>query len=775
MFSRSIRIALAITFSGAFAAALYFYRADATEVRLQGGCEGLIPLPSVVQSHPAAPWISRGSWRLETPTEFSAERAVILAWAEDAHIGLDPESTTALRFSLDPTTTPAPESPSSGLASEAYRLEVDSSGAQISAATTAGLFRGWITLRQMMPPACEKGCPQGFELPAVSIEDAPAFSHRGLLLDCCRHFMSVEFVKHSIDLLALHKMNVLHWHLTEDQGWRIEIDAFPQLTEVGAHRTDPDGSYHGGFYSKVEIREVVAYAAARHIEVIPEIELPGHSQAALASYPHLGCTGDSLPVANRWGVFKDIYCAGNDTTLDFLRTVLDEVVELFPSTRIHIGGDEAPKVRWEQCPKCQSRIAQEGLHDEHELQRWFIEQMGEHLASRGRTIIGWDEILEGGLPRDATVQSWRGMAGAQQGVALGADVIVSPTSHCYLDYPLRSTDLAQVYGFDPAPADLASGPGRVLGGECNMWSERAPQHLVDSKVYPRAIALAEVLWSGRAVTGHDAAYPDFLTRLDAHYARLDALGVDYGLETVPVVLNVAPATPGQLAVAPRPAMRKISGEVVWLPSKSEASEQKLGPLGSTFVISGGGVLRIDLTHRGQATGTSEYFPLEAHAANFCALDLGFTPSSYYPGSGPNALVDGRLGSQDFRDGNWQAVQGENLVLTVDLGTERPLSSLQTNFYFYQDAWIFTPESLRWSSSTDGVNWLPIDIAGGLANPFVQDTAQAPRNLESVDLAGRSARYVKMEAINAGPCPDWHAAAGQPSWLFCDELVVRLKR
>ena len=755
-----IRITVAALSLAAVLSSLYFFAPRAQSDPVLGGVEGLIPWPSSVQSIADAPWTSEGSWKLETPSEFSVERQVIIGWAERAQIQVAPSASTGLAFLLD----------SSNFVGEAYRLEVDSLGARLTAGTMAGLFRAWTTLRQMIPPSCEQGCPQGFVLPANIIEDAPAFSHRGLLLDCCRHFMSVEFVKHSIDLLALHKMNVLHWHLTEDQGWRIEIDAFPKLTEVGAYRTDPDGTSHGGFYSKTEIREIVAYAAARHIEVIPEIELPGHSQAALAAYPHLGCTGDSLPVANRWGVFKDIYCAGNDTTLAFLRTVLDEVVELFPSPRIHIGGDEAPKMRWEECPKCQSRIASEGLHDEHELQRWFIEQMGAHLAKRGRTIVGWDEILEGGLPRGATVQSWRGMAGAEQGVALGADVIVSPTSHCYLDYPLRSTDLAEVYGFNPAPASLAAGPGRVLGGECNMWTEHAPQELVDSKVYPRAIALAEVLWSGPTVTGAPDALAWFLGRIDAHYARLDALDVDYGLETVPVTLQVEPADlPGQIKVTPRAAMRNISGEAVWI---SAGDEQALGPLEESITLAGEGVLRVDLSHRGQMTGSSESFFLSAHAGNFCALNLDFEPSPYYPGSGPGALLDGRIGSVDFRDGNWQAVQGEDLSLTVDLGRAVALAQLSTQFYLYQDAWIFTPRELRWSTSVDANTWVDAALDRRLVDPFAPDSSQTPTSFSSVDLAGRLGRYVRMEAVNAGPCPDWHAAARLPSWLFCDELVVR---
>jgi hexosaminidase len=655
---------------------------------------------------------------------------------------------------------------------EGYQLEIDSSGAHITAATEAGLFYGRTTLRQLRPTLCEgdPGCPNGYALPALIIEDAPAFAHRGLLLDCCRHFMSVDFVKHTIDALALHKMNVLHWHLTEDQGWRVEIDAYPDLTLVGSQRINPDGTPHGGYYTKSQIREIVAYAAERHIEVIPEIELPGHSRAALAAYPWLSCTGDTLPVANRWGVFKDIYCAGNDSTLAFLRAVLDEVVELFPSTRVHIGGDEAPKVRWEACPKCNARIAEEGLHDAHDLQRWFIEQMGDHLATRGRTIVGWDEILEGGLPRGATVQSWRGMAGAEQGVALGADVVVSPTSHCYLDYPLRSTDLEEIYSFDPAPPALQRGPGHVLGGECNMWSEHAPEHLVDSKVYPRAIGLAEVLWSGRAHTARTGAYDEFLARLDGHYPRLDDLGVNYGLETVPVALTLAPASATEgsgLAATVSAAMRQISGEVSWRTSGGETS---LGPLDTPFTVEGLGELHVQLTHRGKPAPEQESFFVAAHLGAFSDLVLDYEPSQHYTAGGLQALADGRRGSLDFRDGAWQAVQGEPMIATIDLGSTLPLERLSARFYHYQDAWIFTPSQIHWSTSLDGNSWTSASnwISPAMLAP---DSVQDIRSHSSDDMGGRLARYVKMEAANAGPCPDWHAAAGQASWLFCDEIVV----
>ncbi|MEO1255783.1 MAG: beta-N-acetylhexosaminidase, partial [Bacteroidota bacterium] len=410
---------------------------------------------------------------------------------------------------------------------EGYQLTVSGSGVSIKANTEITLMHGLQSLRQLL-------YLHGQELPFVEIQDNASFQWRGMLLDCSRHFMEKEFVKRYIDLLALYKMNVLHWHLTEDQGWRIEIDKYPKLTEIGAWRDDDNGGKYGGFYTKEDIREIVAYATVRGVEVVPEIELPGHSQAALAAYPQFSCTGGPFEVETEWGVFKEIYCAGNDSTFFFLEDVLREVMELFPSKYIHIGGDEVPKYRWEHCEKCQRRIAIEGLHDEHELQSYFIKRVSNFLKANDKQLIGWDEILEGGLPENAIVQSWRGFEGAKEAVGLGHQAIVSPTSHAYFDYGLNDIDMERVYDFNPIPEGAKEeDKSLILGGECNMWSERAPQEKVDSKVFPRILAMAEVLWSG--AEGKD--YEGFRERVVKHYKMLDQLGVTYGFETVPVKIT----------------------------------------------------------------------------------------------------------------------------------------------------------------------------------------------------------------------------------------------
>lgn len=651
-----------------------------------------------------------------------------------------------------------------GYAVEGYSLRIDDDGVSIEASDEAGAFHALTTLRWMLPP--DSGTVESWALPHVSISDAPRFEHRGLLLDCCRHFMDADFVMRAIDLLALHKMNVLHWHLTEDQGWRIEVDAYPELTSTGAWRTEADGSRHGGFYTKDQIREIVAYAADRNITVIPEIELPGHSRAAIAAYPWLSCTGDSLEVPHDWGVFKDIYCAGEDTTFRFLETVLLEVMELFPSEYIHIGGDEAPKVRWESCPKCQRRIQAEGLHDAHELQSWFITQIGSFLADHGRKLIGWDEILEGGLPDGATVQSWRGMQGGRDAVAMGRDAIMSPTSHCYFDYPVESIDLERVYGFEPEPEGL-EGSGRILGGECNMWSERAPQELVDSKVFPRIVAMSEVLWSSKS----QRDWNGFKERMGRHYSRLDAWNVDYGWEAVPIDLSCeAAAQAERIMVGLDRAIAGIGGDVFW---ETKGSQKRISQaFDAPFEVTGEGALVVELRRHDVAVGKPWRFPLAGHAGAFQPVELDHALNTYYPGGGHQGLADGRLGSKDFRDGCWQATQGEDMGVTLSLSEELQVDSLSMQFYLYQDAWIFVPDSVRFQWSLDGEHWKgdwSIQTQWNGADAFAQNETQGIVRI-AVPVNSR-AKYIRFEALNPGPCPLWHDGASLASWLFLDELVV----
>jgi len=435
---------------------------------------------------------------------------------------------------------------------EGYTIHVTSNQILITGNDEAGVFYGIQSLRQLLPPELEdpqKATETGtVRISNMTINDYPRFSYRGMHLDVARHFFDVDFIKRYLDLMALHKMNTFHWHLTEDQGWRIEIKKYPMLTEVGAWRDETlighggrppfeyDGEPHGGYYTQDEIREVVEYAKQHHITVIPEIEMPGHATAALASYPELGCTGGPYEVETRWGIFEDAFCAGNEFTFEFLENVLSEVVELFPSEYIHIGGDECLKDRWEECPKCQARIEEEGLKDEEELQSYFIQRIEKFLLSKNRKIIGWDEIMQGGLAPEATVMSWRGMEGGIQAAQKGHDVIMTPTSHCYFDYyqddpetqPLAIggyLTLRQVYSFNPIPEVLNDDEAKhILGGQGNVWTEymKTPEH-VEYMAYPRAVALAEVLWTPREKQDLE----DFYQRLSDHFKRFDLLGVNY--------------------------------------------------------------------------------------------------------------------------------------------------------------------------------------------------------------------------------------------------------
>ncbi len=419
------------------------------------------------------------------------------------------------------------------LPEEGYRLSVQTDGVQIKASSTSGLFYGVQTLRQLLPVgAKETGV---LELPCVAIEDLPRFAWRGLHLDVCRHFFGVDFIKRYLDWMAAYKYNVFHWHLTEDQGWRLALPKYPKLAEISAWRTEQDGARHGGFYTPEQVREVVEYARRLHIAVVPEIELPGHAQAALAAYPEYACADGPFEVVNEWGVFDEVFCAGNDATFAFLQDVFAEVLALFPGDYVHIGGDECPKTRWKECPKCQRRMLDEGLKNEEELQSYFVRHFAAWLASRGKKPIGWDEILEGGLAKEAAVMSWRGEEGGIKAANAGHDVVMAPESHVYFDRRHYDNDsergrlsvntLENVYSYEPIPAELEAGKeGHVLGSQGTMWTEgTVEEDEVAYMVYPRACALAEVVWSAKAARDWNS----FKQRLRVHGERLQAMGVVY--------------------------------------------------------------------------------------------------------------------------------------------------------------------------------------------------------------------------------------------------------
>ena len=427
-----------------------------------------------------------------------------------------------------------------GPAGEAYRLDVSPSGVTLAAGQRAGLFYGAMSLWQLATPDDAKG---PVAIPAATIEDAPRFSWRGLMVDSARHYQSIETLKATLDAMAAHKLNTFHWHLVDDQGWRLEIKKYPRLTEVGAWRTDPGAARaypkYGGFYTQDQVRDLVAYAAARNITIVPEIETPGHALAPIVAYPELGSAPPDASKMGDWGVFPWLYNT-DDATFAFLDDVLNEVMDLFPSTFIHVGGDEAIKDQWKASPKIQAKIRELGLKDEHELQSWFIQRVGKTLEKRGRRLIGWDEILEGGLAPNATVMSWRGIDGAIAAAKAGHDTVLSPHPTLYLDNRQsaspdeptgrgRIVSLKDVYGFDPAPSQLSAEERRhVLGVQANVWTEHMQTDArMQAMAFPRAVALAERGWTPEE--GVD--WNDFARRLPAEMARLKILGVT--ADTVP--------------------------------------------------------------------------------------------------------------------------------------------------------------------------------------------------------------------------------------------------
>ncbi|MEI8085185.1 MAG: beta-N-acetylhexosaminidase [Paludibacter sp.] len=423
---------------------------------------------------------------------------------------------------------------------EAYTVSVKPRQIIVTASSAHGLFNGLQTVRQLFPAAIESenATPTNWTIPCAQIEDAPRYAYRGLHLDVSRHFFDKKFILKYIDMMAMYKYNTFHWHLTDDQGWRIQIKKYPLLTKVSAFRKECAGDTTGGFYTQEDVKEVVAYAAERFVEVIPEIEMPGHAVAVLAAYPELSCSGGPFTVASTWGIFHDVYCAGNEKTYDFIEGVLDEVIPLFPSKYIHVGGDECKKTRWERCMKCQAKMKAENLENEHKLQSYFINRIEKYLQPKGKQIIGWDEILEGGVTQTATIMSWRGINGGIEAAQHGNDVVMTPGTHCYFDH-YQGVDneepkahpyggflpLQKVYTFDPRPKELSAEQAKhILGGQANVWSEFITTTAqVEYMVYPRALAMIECLWT----MPEKKDYPFFEQKVHGQYERMSRYGMNF--------------------------------------------------------------------------------------------------------------------------------------------------------------------------------------------------------------------------------------------------------
>ena len=666
--------------------------------------------------------------------------------------------------------TPPPDT----LGPEGYTLSVQPTRIVLTASRTAGLFWSTQTLRQLLP--AQPG--SGASLPVVEVVDKPRYSWRGMHLDVCRHFFSVEFVKQYLDYLALHKLNTFHWHLTDDQGWRIEIKKYPRLTSVGGYRegtlighygeTVPryDHQRYGGFYTQEQIKEVVAYAQARYITVVPEIEMPGHALAALTAYPELACTSGPFQLAQTWGVFDDIFCAGNEQTFQFLQDVLAEVVPLFPGSVVHIGGDEAPKTRWHTCPKCQARMQAEHLKDEHELQSYFVQRMEKFLNSKGKTIIGWDEILEGGLAPNAAVMSWRGQEGGVAAARQHHPVVMTPGEFAYFDHyqgdpalePLAFggyLPLSKVYAFEPTPPELtAAERPYILGGQANLWTEYIPTtQQVEYMLLPRLAALAEVLWTPPA----HRSWPDFQQRMRTQYQRYAALGANYARSAFNVQPRlVADTTAGGDLVSLR---LEAAGPQIHYTLDGTAPTSASPVYAQPFVVAKSATVQAASFENGHLQGKVTSRQVVAHQAFAKPVRLAHLPHRSYAGaSGALTLVDGLHGSPDHHDGQWLGWQGTDLAATLDLRKTTSISTVRSTFLQHPDSKILLPASLEVAVSKDGRRYKTV---------YAAPVAQATPAISEVKAAFKktNARYVRVTAHQA-------PKAGElQTWLFADELVV----
>jgi hexosaminidase len=677
------------------------------------------------------------------------------------------KSNNSIRFELEENTAQP----------EAYTLIITQKGVLIRGSSPAGIFRGTMTLIQLISQ--QSGQKDLVELPCVFIEDEPAFTYRGMHLDVGRHFFPVDFIKKYIDLLAFYKMNRFHWHLTEDQGWRIEIKQYPKLQEVAAYRKETlighysdqphqfDGQRYGGYYTQEEVKEVVQYAKKRFITIIPEIELPGHSRAALAAYPELGCTGEQYEVATKWGVFPEVYCP-KEETFEFLENVFTEVMDLFPSEYIHIGGDECPKEQWKNSTFCQELMQKEGLEDEHELQSYFIRRIEKFLNSKGRQIIGWDEILEGGLAPNATVMSWRGESGGIEAAKEGHDVVMTPTSHCYFDYyqsihpdePLAIggyLPLEKVYHYHPVPKELTEEEARhILGAQGNVWTEymKTPEK-VEYMAFPRAIALAEVTWTGEG----QKDFGRFTQRLTQHIKWLEKKGVNVANHLYDIKTEVIKEN----GVALRFFNQADAGIIRYSLSHSVTADDQA--VTRPIPITQSGVFTGQAFINGQPAGRAESIEFNWHKAAGAAIEIAEQPAPQYSQGGKEALINGVLGSNDrYGDAEWLGFSGKNLDAVIDLGKTDTLHSVSFRFYHSPGQWIHAPKLVKIAVSNSEET--PEEWTTHLVR--LPDSKISNR---TVELDAQLGQYLHIEVVNYGIIPEGMQGAENGAWLFIDEIIV----
>jgi hexosaminidase len=691
---------------------------------------------------------------------------------------------------------------------EGYTLDVNKKWVKISGNSYSGTFYGMQTLIQLLPVENYKRQSTNPQLtiPLVSIEDYPRFGYRGMHLDVARHFFPVSFVKRYIDYLALHKMNSFHWHLTDDQGWRIEIKKYPGLTNVGGWRdgtiigrypgTGNDNIHYGGFYTQEQVKEVVRYAADRRITVVPEIEMPGHSSAAIAAYPWLSCFPDEetvIPshpskgslqkhgkkVQETWGVFDDIFCAGKDSTFTFLQDVVDEVLPLFPSKLFHVGGDEAPKSNWKRCPQCQARMKALGLKDEHELQSYFIHRMEKYLNSKGKTLIGWDEILEGGLAPNAWVMSWRGEQGGIDAATQGHRVIMTPGEYVYFDHSQTKNEdsvtiggylpLEKVYSYQPIPKELDSTKaGYVEGAQANLWTEYiAYASKAEYMIFPRMTALSEVLWSSK----ESRNWSDFEKRLQTQFKRYGIWKVNYSKAYFDLTGTLRYSAGGE--------------NINWFISSRQGKiTYKITPPDKHSLYFTGDSVEYQLTMPGvysaqqvkQKTGsngmeesignpiTVTFYPNKATARK---ISITTAPTSKYPGQGGAlSLVNGIYSEKGLSYPDWLGWVGDDLEATIDLGRTTSFDSVRVHTLEQNGSWIYLPQYVEVLVSKDGTNFRP----AGKSSMFVGDTLTM--GWINVPTAQQLGRFVKVIAKNYGMIPEGKPGAANKAWLFADEIQIK---
>ena len=668
---------------------------------------------------------------------------------------------------------------------EAYSINVSSDGILVRAVAPEGIYRATRTLLKSV--GTEK--TSSVEFPSAEVSDWPRFGYRGLMLDVSRHFSDVEMVKRTIDMLALHQLNIFHWHLTDDQGWRIEIKSHPELTEVGAWRDDTvvgrylggtdyptDGKRHGGFYTQEQIREIVAYAKERYIEIIPEIDLPGHTSAVLAAYPQLGCEDKEYKVANRWGVIRDVLCAGNPASLDLFKDIMNEVCELFPGKYIHLGGDECVKERWKACPKCQRKIRELGLKDgsryskEDYLQSWFMGEVASFVQSKGKRVIGWDEILEGVPMDDSVIMSWRGTEGGITAARMGHDVVMTPTSDMYFD---QSQTLAsqleeipvggfinvmKVYSYEPLPASLTPEQQKhILGCQANVWCEYMPEERIRQyQMLPRLAALSEVQWT----MPERKNYKDFLKRLPKMLSIYDHYGYNYAKHIFDVACSYSVnVEKGSLEVS----LSTLGNDPIYYTLDGTSPQTKKAMLydDTPIVISSPSELKVSVLRNGKFTKEETLFKLDCNKATFKKVNISTTLNIMQAHLPHEILTDGIVGSLRCDDYRWMSCTGR-MSLVLDLGKSESFSRIGWTALNSQSENILVPQNVKVQISEDGKQYCTIlDIE---KNHEIQ--AQPSVEYISEEVGAQTARYIKMD-FDSYKYPD----KTSPSWVFLSELIV----